>query len=352
MKVLETERLVLRPWKMEDLTDFYTYCRDPEVGPNAGWKPHESIEESRGILHAWITGNEEIWALEEKKSKKVIGSLGLHLDRRRPEVPACKMMGYVLSQEYWGMGLMPEAVSAAIEYAFIDKKLQLLTIYHYRDNSRSRRVIEKCGFQYEGTLRRSSVIYDGSLKDEFCYSMTAAEYYRIRAEQEGYALVLPEKVPEEQLLSYAREWSGEKMVPGAMDHLEDMGVEVWLERSIAHRVHTPAPYVTATTYLLLGGDRKPVGALSIRHRLNGALLKTGGHIGYGIRPTCRGKGRAPWMLALGLDKAKELGMEKVLVTCADTNLASAATIEACGGIMEDKMPDEEGVLTRRYWISL
>ena len=352
MKVLETERLLLRPWKMEDLTDFYTYCRDPEVGPNAGWKPHESMEESRGILEAWIAGEEEIWALEEKGSKRVIGSLGLHNDRRRSDVPDCKMMGYALSREFWGKGFMPEAVSAVMDYAFTGKKLKLLTIYHYPNNSRSCRVIEKCGFRYEGTLRCGSVIYDDSLRDDCCYSMTAAEYYLMRAKQAGFLLVLPEKMPEGQLLSYAREWSEEKMIPGAMDHLENMGVEAWLERSIAHRIHVPAPLVTETTYLFLDSMQRLAGALSIRHMLNDALLKTGGHIGYGIRPSCRGKGWAPYMLALGLEEAKKMGLERVLITCLDTNLASAATIEACGGILDNKIPDGEGALNRRYWISL
>ena len=58
------------------------------------------------------------------------------------------------------------------------------------------------------------------------------------------------------------------------------------------------------------------------------------------------------MLALGLEEAKKMGLERVLITCLDTNLASAATIEACGGILENKMPDGEGALNRRYWISL
>ena len=164
--------------------------------------------------------------------------------------------------------------------------------------------------------------------------------------------MLPEKMPEGQLLSYAREWSEEKMIPGALDHLEDMGVEAWLERSIAHRIHVPAPLVTETTYLFLDSMQRLAGALSIRHMLNDALLKTGGHIGYGIRPSCRGKGWAPYMLALGLEEAKKMGLERVLITCLDTNLASAATIEACGGILDNKMPDGEGALNRRYWISL
>ena len=54
MKTIETERLILRPWRLEDLKDLYQYAKNPEVGPNAGWKPHENLEESRKILEGWL----------------------------------------------------------------------------------------------------------------------------------------------------------------------------------------------------------------------------------------------------------------------------------------------------------
>ena len=84
MLTFETERLVLRPWRKSDLGDFYEYAKDPEVGPNAGWKPHENMDESRRILQSFIDG-EEVRAVVLKQTGKVIGSLGLHPDRLRHE---------------------------------------------------------------------------------------------------------------------------------------------------------------------------------------------------------------------------------------------------------------------------
>lgn len=78
-KTLSTNRLLLRAFTMEDLADFYEYCKDPDTGIHAGWKPHESMEESRDILHHFIE-EREVWAICEKQSGKVIGSIGLHRD--------------------------------------------------------------------------------------------------------------------------------------------------------------------------------------------------------------------------------------------------------------------------------
>lgn len=353
MDTIETERLRIRPWTMEDLEDFYAYCKDPDVGPNAGWKPHESIGESKGILESWVRGSDTdfIWALEDKESGKAVGSLGLHEEDRRPKVPGCKMLGYVLSKEYWGKGLMTEAANAIIDYAFRELKLRILTVNHFTFNRRSRSVIEKCGFHYEGTMRQGAVLYDGGLVDICLYSMTAAEYYLLRAKQAGFSLALPEELSKEEFLEFHQEWDGGRMVPSAVS-LHGLDYEAWLRKNISYRVSAPEGFVTGTAYFLLDRDRRPVGALDLRHELNQNLLQTGGHIGYGIRPSCRGRGYAPYMLALGLEKARERGIGRVLVTCDDDNPASAATIEACGGILENKFPEEDGNLVRRYWIAL
>ena len=111
MKEMETERLWLRPWRIEDLEDFYTYCKEPDVGPWAGWKPHESREESREILSRWLQedGDEVRLAIVDKFNGRVIGSLVLEEDGHR----GCKSLGYVLGKPYWGRGYMTEAVHAA-----------------------------------------------------------------------------------------------------------------------------------------------------------------------------------------------------------------------------------------------
>jgi predicted acetyltransferase len=94
-----------------------------------------------------------------------------------------------------------------------------------------------------------------------------------------------------------------------------------------------------------------LGAISLRHTLNDFLLHAGGHIGYGVRPTARGRGLASRALRAVLPEARSLGLARVLVTCQDNNLGSARTIENNGGVLEDVRDTDLG-RTRRYWITL
>jgi predicted acetyltransferase len=117
-------------------------------------------------------------------------------------------------------------------------------------------------------------------------------------------------------------------------------------------INLPTGIVPDTVLAGFVGDDL-VGRLAIRHQLNDFLLKIGGHIGYGVLPEFRKKGYATEMLRQSLPMAKELGIDRALVTCDDTNIGSIKTIEACGGILENKLeqPDAKP-LKRRYWITL
>ena len=146
---LQTERLILRSWRQEDLDDFYDYARVDGVGQMAGWLPHESKETTQMILDSFIT-HKKTFALE--LDGKVIGSLGIETynEEKFPELANLqgRSIGYVLSKEYWGKGLMPEAVKAVQQYLFEEVGLDFLLISHFVWNGQSRRVIQKCGFQY------------------------------------------------------------------------------------------------------------------------------------------------------------------------------------------------------------
>ncbi|WP_251067033.1 GNAT family N-acetyltransferase [Streptomyces sp. ISL-36] len=98
-------------------------------------------------------------------------------------------------------------------------------------------------------------------------------------------------------------------------------------------------------------DGQYVGAIDLRHELNDFLLRAGGHIGYSIRPSARRRGLATWALGAVLPEARALGLDRLLVTCDDDNIASARTIERNGGVLEDVRETEIG-LKRRYWITL
>ena len=175
MKILYTERLTIRPFQMRDLDAFFAYAKTPDVGPNAGWKPHANKEESARLLVDFIE-KDESWAITDRETGKLMGSIGLHEDQARGYRRA-RSLGYVLASECWGRGLATEAAKAVIAYAFDDLGADIVSVRHYPFNLRSKRVIEKCGFTYEGTLRRAVLLYDGSIQDCVCYSMLREEYH-------------------------------------------------------------------------------------------------------------------------------------------------------------------------------
>lgn len=176
--LLQTKRLTLRPWRETDLQDFYEYASVDGVGQMAGWAPHKDIEESRRILGHFLEGK-KTFALEYQG--KVIGSLGIerYNETYYPELAAMsgREIGYVLSKEYWGQGLMPEAVQAVMGYLFETVKLDFILVGHFDWNRQSARVIEKCGFRYTkshpyktqlGTMETAedSILYRSQYMDE------------------------------------------------------------------------------------------------------------------------------------------------------------------------------------------
>jgi predicted acetyltransferase len=115
----------------------------------------------------------------------------------------------------------------------------------------------------------------------------------------------------------------------------------------------PAGRVPNSVFFLL--DEKSgrlLGAVDIRHELNDWLLAHGGHIGDGIRPSERGRGLGTRLVALALDECRSLGIERVLMVCSADNVASAKTIEANGGVLENEVTSDDGTLQRRFWIDL
>ena len=153
--VLNTDRLVLRAFRESDLEDLYEYACVDGVGQMAGWEPHKNISESKVILDMFIR-EKKVFAIEF--GGKVIGSLGIEeyhtTDLPELEDKKGREIGYVLSKEYWGIGLMPEAVNRVIDYCFNDLGLDFLMCGHFVNNNQSRRVQEKCGFRHYKLFKR------------------------------------------------------------------------------------------------------------------------------------------------------------------------------------------------------
>lgn len=134
----------------------------------AGWAPHSDWQNSLQILKGYMEAG-DIWAVALRESGKVIGQLRMYPDENRGKYVA-KYLSYALSADYWGQGLMTEAVKAVIQYAFEELEgIDLLSVFHSPDNARTRRVIEKCGFTYETTLEKAYTGYNGQVSDSVCY---------------------------------------------------------------------------------------------------------------------------------------------------------------------------------------
>jgi predicted acetyltransferase len=154
---------------------------------------------------------------------------------------------------------------------------------------------------------------------------------------------------------YARlpSWAAEGDVPEVDFTRESIAdPEVFAELVEFHLLHRdpaaarPRASVPATELWMVEGD-EVVGRISLRHELNELLFSWGGHIGYVVRPSARGRGHATAALARMLQLCREMGIDPVLVTCDVDNVASRRTIEGAGGVYEDT---REGKL--RFWIDL
>lgn len=145
--ILETDRLILRPWVEDDAEELYKYAKDPDVGPMAGWPVHTSVENSREIIRSVLSAP-ETYAVCLKETGKPIGSIGLH----RSDLAEAEdeyELGYWIGKPYWGQGLIPEASREILRYAFEDLGMNRIWCGYYDGNEKSRRVQVKLGFEYQ-----------------------------------------------------------------------------------------------------------------------------------------------------------------------------------------------------------
>lgn len=172
-----------------------------------------------------------------------------------------------------------------------------------------------------------------------------------------FRLIYPSKEHEkkareyiEELLEYKSEINGTGGLQ-RYDNYDEWLLKVKGDLDISNILDGRVP--ASTYFFVRTSDDKIIGMINIRHKLNEFLLNEGGHIGYSVRPTERNKGYATLMLKLGLQKCRELNLDKVLITCDKINIASAKVIQKNNGILENEIYSPTFSETiQRYWIYL
>ena len=170
---LETARLLLRPLRASDAKAIFDYASDPKVARHVRFATHRSLADSRQFLrHVHDRrGKDCVWGIVTKETHRLIGTVGLldcSADHRRAEI------GYALHRDYWNQGIATEAVRAIVRHALRKMALNRLEAGCYVGNPASQRVLEKCGFSFEGVLRQREYI-KGRYPDQKFYSLLRSD---------------------------------------------------------------------------------------------------------------------------------------------------------------------------------
>lgn len=175
--MIEGMRLFLRPWQLRDAQALYELAKDEQVGPQAGWSPHKTIEESQQIIQT-VLCNPETFAICLKQTNELIGSIGLMYRENSFLLPNEVEVGYWIGVPYWGCGYTPEALKAIQCYAFTQKDYQAIWGGYYDGNNQSKRVQQKCHMHYQTTEQLTSPVL-GKHSIEHFTRITKSEWLKI-----------------------------------------------------------------------------------------------------------------------------------------------------------------------------
>ena len=176
-KQLETERLILRKFKIDDYAKMYdNWASEDAVTKYLTWKSHENQDVTKSVLTEWVDNyaNNDFynWAIELKEEDKLIGNISV-VNYREETMSA--VLGYCMGSKWWGKEIMPEAAKAVLKYLFEEVGFNRIAADHDKNNPKSGRVMQKIGMTYEGTLRSAGFCNQGII-DEVWYSILKSEW--------------------------------------------------------------------------------------------------------------------------------------------------------------------------------
>lgn len=176
-KEIETERLILRKFTLEDTEDmFNNWANDDEVTKFLTWPTHSNLDISKTVLEMWVDEYKDDkfyqWCIELKGNKQAIGTISVvYINENVDSVE----IGYCIGRKYWNQGITSEAVAALIKFFFDDVKVNRIEARHDPNNPNSGKVMLKCGLQYEGTRRKADKNNMG-IVDVALYGILADDY--------------------------------------------------------------------------------------------------------------------------------------------------------------------------------
>ena len=141
------KRVIIRDLTFKDFDEFYSFGSNPNIGPNAGWKPFPNQDIARKVLSGYIL-NKNVFSIASLEDNKFMGTISIYEECLR-KYKYARSIGFSLDEQYWGLGLMVEAVNLVIDYLFNKTKCEIIEVGQHTDNYQSTRVIEKCGFNYD-----------------------------------------------------------------------------------------------------------------------------------------------------------------------------------------------------------
>lgn len=177
---IATERLLLRRFRMDDAEAMFRgWASDGEVTRYLTWQPHGNAEVTKKLTASWVEQYARKdcyrWCIVWKENGEPIGCIDVV---RLVEELETGVIGYCMAKEYWGRGVMTEALAAVMEYLFVNVGLYRIQAYHQTQNPASGKVMKKCGMQFEGVLRQSAKTNAGEYCDVAYYSILRPEWRR------------------------------------------------------------------------------------------------------------------------------------------------------------------------------